>query len=584
MVKDLLFYSFAAAAMLIPTAVGAQEEEEFKLYPTSVDIYGDAMGQFADDKISKRTVTFYDQYNNPIRKAQYGRQVEQYSADPWLLMYYTKYDYDSNHLLKSTHSEKVYEYVRGEYYYKSNNDTVTYEYDGNNRLAKQTTLATGEYTTYEYDDAGQLVKEVNSVPDRFMANGGKPLITTIVYSDFAGLNLPKSVVTEGFYSTTYVTIDYDENNHKVKATTYNDEDRTEASTVEHWTWRNDSLVEYATNRVYDGVEEPYRRTVYECVNGDPTKVRTTSYYLSGDKWRREGQPQVTNYSLLNEYYLPTDLTVTPVEGKINTGELSFVAPSAPVMDGEMSFDVYRNGIHVGTVKMTDEGAFDPKTSRVKFVDADVPNGDYEYMVQTVIKSELTGDSMAYNVSNIMPTKYYVELPAVTNIRLTGHKMEGGYDYGTVSWDAPADLDPALKFEYYNIYVVGLGQANTDDYGQTPIKENNYTFAFADDVQQIYVESVYHFGRVNSDTVTIDLNVPDGISEVTQDVADGKIGINTNEITVDGVASSVLVCNVSGAVEASYANVSRVDISGLQHGTYIAIVCLDGKNVAMKFVK
>ena len=61
MVKDLLFYSFAAAAMLIPTAVGAQEEEEFKLYPTSVDIYGDAMGQFADDKISKRTVTFYDQ-------------------------------------------------------------------------------------------------------------------------------------------------------------------------------------------------------------------------------------------------------------------------------------------------------------------------------------------------------------------------------------------------------------------------------------------------------------------------------------------------------------------------------------------
>ena len=175
-----------------------EEDGDFAKYSDDSDVH----------EMEKQPVE-NDQWNNPVREAQYGRQVEQYSDNPWVMQYFTKYDYNEAHQLVSKHSEIVQEYVRGEYYYKSNNDTVNYEYDAEGRLAKETTVATGAYITYEYDEEGQLVKTVQATPDRFMVNGGNPLLTTTTYSNFAGFNLPQMIVAEGHYSTTYTTVEYD---------------------------------------------------------------------------------------------------------------------------------------------------------------------------------------------------------------------------------------------------------------------------------------------------------------------------------------------------------------------------------------
>ena len=570
------------------TPDGGEEEEDNGVCLSSVDTYGDVMGQFPDNTVSKRTVTFYDQYNNPIREVKYGRQVQQFGDNPWVMQYYTKYDYNDKQLLVSKHSEIVQEYVRGEYYYKSNNDTVNYEYDAEGRLIKESTPGAGKFTTYEYDAEGRLVKEITSTPDRFMTNGGNPLLTTTTYSEFTDFGEPKLIVTEDYRGDKTCKVVAFDGEHKVKATTYDDEQMLDesATDVEHWVWRNDSIVEYKRNLVYDGEESENKRTVYECVNGDPNHVRVTSYYKSGDTWRREGLPMVYNYSRLDATLAPTELTVTPVKDAVNSSTVAFTAPSFPVSEAEISFDIYRNGIHVGTVQLTDNTVtFDPETGKASFVDTLVANGTYDYMVQTIMKNDVTGDSVALNVSEIVPVTYNVELPAVTNIRGTERYASGGANYVTVEWDEPEDLADNLMFEYYNIFIDGLGQANADDAGQIPVDTTVYDITFPDDELGVYVQSVYHFGRVNSDTVTIVLaEVPTAISEVAQSVAENKVSITSSAITVDGVAASVTVFSMGGAVEASYRNVSSADISALQPGVYVAVVNVDGKNVALKFTK
>ena len=562
------------------------EEEDNGLRLTCVETYGDAMGQFADDVMSKRSVTFYDEYNNPVREVQYGRKAQpQLGENPWLMMYYTKYEYNADHRLVSRHSELVQEYVRGEYYYKSNNDTVKYEYDENGRLAQETTVASGQTISYEYDELGQLVKKVTTTPDRFGGFGAPDKVTTETYSGFVVFNQPSLIEIESPYSTTWKVVEFDADYHKVKTTTYSDEERTEATTVEHWTWRNDSIVEYATNRVYDGVEEPYKRTVYECEDGNPMRVRETSYYLSRDKWYRDGLPKVSCYSYLNAQFAPTNIAVEPVDDAVNTGKVTFTAPAFPVSEGTVSYDIYRMGVRVATI--TNDGeAFDPETGIFTYVDSIVPNGEYDYMVQTVVTNDATGDSTAYNVSEVVPMTYHVDLPAATNVRGEVVTVEDGANIVTIAWDAPENLDPNLLFEYYNIYVAGVGQANADDAGQIPITDTQYGVTFARSTQDIYVESVYHFGRVVSDTVTVDMRtLPNvGIDDAVQSVDGGKVSVSANEITVDGVASSVLVFSVGGAVEVSCRNVSRADISGLQPGGDVALGNIDGKNIAVKFTK
>ena len=557
------------------------------------ETWGSSMGDVPEDVASKRTIIWYDQYNNPVREARMGRNYDASGSgmsDEWTMMSYTKYDYDSNHRMISSHSEQYGQYSGEDFVFKSKNDTILYEYDDNGRLVKESDVAAGTYTVYEYDEEGQTTYQAKMMPDYYNQYGGEDYVmSSETYSDFVSFNQPKLIVGDGAYeSYKFVTdVEYDENNHKVKATKWN-ADRSVKQTVEYWTWRNDSLVEYTLYKAKsDGnggwTETGSKRLVYECVDGDPNKVREIGYsYDSTNGWAKNLYSNVTINGYYDAAYAPTDLKAEPVENDINTYELSFAAPSVPGF-GEVSFDIYRHGFLIGNVKMSDEGAFDPNTGRITYIDKNVPNGSYDYMVQTIMSDEITGEEETYNVSNIVDVNPYVELPAATNLRVVNYDNSTGSDLVTVAWDAP-DYDEDLMFQRYNVFITQLGMRAAENNAEDG-QDTQYTLTFRFDEEDIFIQTVYHYGKVNSDTIHVNVHeLTTSIGSVTQDVADG-ISINRNEIIVNGAtASEITVFNAAGTKEATYRNTDRADISSLPGGVHIAFITINGKNTALKFSK
>ena len=582
------------------TTSGGDEEEDTGLRLKYEETWGDAMGSSGVDEVTKRKIYYYDQYNNVVRMANYGRMYSDAGgmADEWQIMNYTKYEYDENHRMIESHSQQYGQYSGEDFAFKAMDDTVRYDYDANGRLSHEYTIASGDtinYKEYRYDENGQLVYKAQMNPDLYGTYGTDYyLMSSETYSDFAAFNKPRRVVGDGAYdSYKFVTVnEYDEDNNLVKSTKWNATEE-QMQEITYQTWRNDSLVEKLVNRVrYSGeeyTETPKNRYTYECVDGDPNKVRMFSwnYVSSADTFAVQPVSTVSIYGQYDAVYSPTDLVLTPVEGEINSYEISFNAPSVPTF-GDVKFNIYRHGIFSGSIMMDDAESFDQETGRFVFTDHNVPNGTYDYMVETMVIDEITGDSTTYNVSNCVEVSPYVELPAVTNLHFVEYQREGSADLITVAWDAPADLDPALMFQRYNVFITQLGMRaaeNNEEDGQ----DTQYTLTFRFDREDIYIQSVYHFGKVNSDTITVDLTDPDmnpgtteGISDAT--AGNGKVKVSESQITVDGVASTLLLYSVSGAMEGSYKNVSSVDISGLGRGVYVALVNVDGKNIIMKFRK
>ena len=582
------------------TTSGGDEEEDTGLRLKYEETWGDAMGSSGVDEVTKRKIYYYDQYNNVVRMANYGRMYSDAGgmADEWQIMNYTKYEYDENHRMIESHSQQYGQYSGEDFAFKATDDTVRYDYDANGRLSHEYTIASGDtinYKEYRYDENGQLVYKAQMNPDLYGTYGTDYYVmSSETYSDFATFNKPRRVVGDGAYdSYKFVTVnEYDEDNNLVKSTKWNATEE-QMQEITYQTWRNDSLVEKLVNRVrYSGegyTETPKNRYTYECVDGDPNKVRMFSwnYVSSADTFAVQPVSTVSIYGQYDAVYSPTDLVLTPVEGEINSYEISFNAPSVPTF-GDVKFNIYRHGIFSGSIMMDDAESFDQETGRFVFTDHNVPNGTYDYMIETVVIDEITGDSTTYNVSNCVEVSPYVELPAVTNLHFVEYQREGSADLITVAWDAPADLDPALMFQRYNVFITQLGMRvaeNNEEDGQ----DTQYTLTFRFDREDIYIQSVYHFGKVNSDTITVDLTDPDmnpgtteGISDAT--AGNGKVKVSESQITVDGVASTLLLYSVSGAMEGSYKNVSSVDISGLGRGVYVALVNVDGKNIIMKFRK
>lgn len=582
--------TFTKSTATAGSTTGGDEEEDTGLRVAYNEIWGTAMGDVPSDVASKRTYFYYDSYNNLVREAVYGRLFTDAGgvSDNWEIEKYIKYDYDENHRLISTHQEQWGQYSGEDYAFKATGDTINYEYDEQGRLSKEINASTGSYTMYQYDDADQLVYEARMNPDTYGTHGGEDYaIESKAYSDFVAFNKPQTVKGDGAYDSYKCVIKnaYDEDFNCISSTKYN-ADESQIQEFTENTYRNDSLVETVTyKRKYTGEtyeDTPTKRLTYVCIDGNPNIVREISWeYDKEDKtFHEKPTSNVDYYTQYSATYAPTDLKAEKVEGDINTYELSFVAPNIPSF-GDVYYNVYRQGKLVNTISQNTDGALNPETGRFTFVDKNLPNGLYDYMVQTVIKDEL-GDSTTYNVSNCISITPFVKLPTVTNLHFVKYENNNGSNLVTVAWDAPENLDPALRFERYNVFITELGMRaaeNNEEDGQP----TEYTLTFRWPAEHIYVQSQYHYGKVNSDTIYVDLETV-GVSEVAQDVADGKVSISASEISVDGVASAMMIYNVGGGLVASYKNVSRADISALRQGVYVALITVDGKNVALKFTK
>ena len=198
-------------------------------------------------------------------------------------------------------------------------------------------------------------------------------------------------------------------------------------------------------------------------------------------------------------------------------------------------------------------------------------------------SSFTESHMLTGDENIVDVNPYVELPAATNLRVVNYDNSTGSDLVTVAWDAP-DYDEDLMFQRYNVFITQMGMRAAENNAEDG-QDTQYTLTFRFDEEDIFIQTVYHYGKVNSDTIHVNVHeLTTSIGSVTQDVADG-ISINRNEIIVNGAtASEITVFNAAGTKEATYRNTDRADISSLPGGVHIAFITINGKNTALKFSK
>lgn len=560
---------------------------------TMVLTYGDYMGTTSKDEVSRKVVYFYDENNNVVREASYGGIFAGATGQTGLFQIddYKTYVYNEKGLLIMTSSEQYGQYDGADYTFKSSNDTVRYEYDEEDRLVKKINVLTREYTEYQYDDAGRLVYEGRMVYDQY--GGGYNLMEGKTYSGFNANNDPTIITGDGafemYINTVYVT--YDEDGNKVSQETWSADGMT-MQKVERWTYDdNGMLTEYtATNVIQDPttgiptevLDMNSKRTTYEAVDGDPNRIRETSWtYDEGLGWIANLYNNVTVKGYYEGTFAP-ELTLEPVEDEVSAYALSFPVPNIPGF-GELVFDIYRDGILIDRISSSEAD----ETGMMLYVDSIVPNGDYDYFVQSVMIAEDGGEETLYNVSNIVQESPYVELPCVENLHYVAYENDGIYDLVTIAWDQPADLDPALRFDYFNVFQVGYRSPDNSDEttGEPyPLYDTEFTSKFFYTESDIYVQSVYAYGKVNSDTIHIDIkNLPEGIAD--EAVADAQVQIEDDEVVVtSGVAASVAVYSANGTLVAREENADRVSIANLPEGVYVAVVINNGKGMAVKFVR
>lgn len=588
-----------------------EPEPEGGMYTSIIYSYGDAMGSVGRDDLSGKTVFYYDADNKLVREAAYGAMygTDGGVTDEWMRTRYITYLYNEQGQLVSKSTEQYGQYEGTDWALEARDDTMRYEYDDQGRLAREIEVATTVYTAYEYDDEGQIVRKTVYYPDRYNEEGGFYIMDDSLFSDFAGFNKPQRVICDGRdeSSKLIINISYDENGNRIRREVWN-ADETEMRRVERWSYDPETgmqteYVRHAVEQNENGewVDKPSmtnsRRSTYTIENDDPNRIRCRNYEwaITGEGWVEKLTNTVVVKSYFNEMY-SADLEVEPIEGELSSYRLTFNVPNVPAVGGGMAFDIIRDGEIIKRIETTDPEV-DLEAGTVTYDDMYVKNGEYDYMVQSILYSELKEYETPYNVSNIVVETPYVELPASVNVRAVA--WDAVERVLSLTWELPAEADTArLQFQYFNIWQTRM--QIPDNVTEQPIEadpwyETSYDMTLLSgwDDADIYIENVYAFGKSQSDTIHVDLvnfeptpdpdDPEDGIAD---EVIGGKVLVEGDELLVtDGVAKSVVVYSVNGVLELREENTQRVSLGSLTEGVHLAVVTrADGNVTVVKFVK
>lgn len=553
-----------------------------------VEYYGDAMGQFQG--MSRREVTFYNKDKKPVRRASYEASGE----DQFTIARYYMYDYDENGKLVCTYDQQYGAGRDGDGDgFSAYKDSVDYSYDDYGRLAVKTDKGRYEQTKYSYDDNGELVKEEISLlskPDE--------VFQTLTYSDFAAKGCPQSVksASEYDYLVYEETFKYNDSKQKTerqrKAYTQLEDGSKQLVVSEQEFWKYDeagklvcdSLLKSGQDEwgTLDGKPVPVSKVVYSADNGSDNRTKAQTYTAAYDEtskdyaWNQTPTYTISQTNVFNPE-LATELAVAPVEGEINTEKLTFSVPDEAAL-GSYTFDVYRHGFKIARVNLTDEGAYDPETGTLNYVDKDVPNGTYDYFVQTVYSNDESGEEVGQTTSNVVRTKVYSELPAPTNV----HAVEKGVDKVEtkvlIAWDAPADYEK-YGFKRYNVIFDGYRTAdNFEADGQATEWVTDMAFL----PKKFFVQAVYKYGKANSPVVEVNLDeLPTGVSSLT---ADGQQAEYSNGVLTLAQPADVTVYAANGAQVLRVAQSQSVSLEKLPQGTYVVAVTTAGKSQVVKLAR
>ena len=587
-------------------------------------IYGSAMGDVPDDVDSKRTCYYYNVDGKEVGYANYGRLYSDLgTSDKFNLVDIAKpvFDENGNIVAKNTYQWGPYDFL--DYTFKKTPNCVTYEYNEAGQLVSDTTSV--YYHEYTYNENGTLA--ILNTYNKF----SKKLSQSIKYTYDEKGNVISYVSDGNWDSQKYnADIEYDENGNKVLEFQYQTvedpdmpgETKNKSKQLEKWEYVNNGLALYQRFRYDDkGNEVPEYKTVYEpVVEGDynDVYVRDSSYFDNGKNSKWMGESTYSRYTYVDFTDMEKDtymeLTAEVDSKAYNTVNLKFTMPQlAGVQD--CKFVIYRDCTPIDTLSFDDFVAnADPKTGLCTYQDKLLKNGTYDYFIQPLFTA-YSDDMMAadldepgiddggvvtpeenpeaqwigyYSTTPVQVT-VYTELPAVTDLALTGGKIKTSGNianlqktyFADLSWKNPENVED-YGFKKNSVYLGTEGQALAE---VTKADSTNASveLAFEEDTEA-YVVTKYALGNAISDTITVKIKdietFATGVEGVTVDGA-VKATFVGNTITLsDNATVSVFAANGQKVYEEN--NVTSVSLNNLPAAAYIVCVEKNGNVNAYKY--
>lgn len=607
-----------AAAEITPDAKSA------KRFLVMKRIYGSAMGDVPDDVDSKRTYYYYNADGKEVGYANYGRLYTDLGvSETFNVVDIAKpvFDENGNIVAKNTYQWGPYDFL--DYTFKKTANCETYEYNEAGQLVSDTTSV--YYHEYTYNEDGTLAT-LNTY-NKFT----KKLSQSIQYVAYDKKGNVVSYVSDGNWDSQKYNadIEYDENGNKVEEFQYQvvDDPNMQGSTknkskqLETWKYVDNCLAEYQRFRFDDNGESvPEFKTVYEpVVEGDynDVYVRDSSYFDNGknSKWMGESTYSRYTYTDFTDMEEATYMKLTAeVDAKAyNTVNLKF---SMPQLGGvqDCKFVIYRDCTPIDTLSFDDFVAnADPETGLCTYQDKLLKNGTYDYFIQPLFTA-YSDDMMAadvdepgiddggvvgpeenpeaqwigyYSTTPVQVT-VYTELPAVTELALTGGKivtsgsianLQKTY-YAGLSWKNPENVED-YGFKKNSVYL-GMEEQSLAEITKADSTNATVELAFEEDTEA-YVVTSYALGYAISDTITVkikDIEDATGVEGVTVDGA-VKATFAGNTITLsDNATVSVFAANGQKVYEEN--NVTSVSLNNLPAAAYIVCVEKNGNVNAYKY--
>lgn len=587
-------------------------------------IYGSAMGDVPDDVDSKRTYYYYNVDGKEVGYANYGRlYLDLGVSDNFNLVDIAKpvFDENGNIVARNTYQWGPYDFL--DYTFQKTPNCETYAYNEAGQLIADTTSV--YYHEYTYNENGTLA--ILNTYNKF----SKKLSQSIKYTYDEKGNVISYVSDGNWDSQKYnAEIEYDKNGNKVEEFQYQvvedpdmpGETTNKSKQLETWKYVDNCLAEYQRFRFDEkGKEVPEYKTVYEpVVEGDynDVYVRDSSYFDDGRNPRWMGESTYSRYTYVDFTDMEKDtymeLTAEVDAKAYNTVNLKF---SMPQLGGvqDCKFVIYRDCTPIDTLSFDDFVAnADPETGLCTYQDKLLKNGTYDYFIQPLFTA-YSDDMMAadvdepgiddggvvgpeenpeaqwigyYSTTPVQVT-VYTELPAVTDLALTGGKVETSGSianlqktyFAAFSWKNPENITD-YGFKKNSVYL-GMEEMALSEITKADSTSANVELAFEEDTEA-YVVTSYALGNAISDTITVKIKdieaFATGVEGVTVDGA-VKATFAGNTITLsDNATVSVFAANGQKVYEKN--NVTSVSLNNLPAAAYIVCVEKNGNVNAYKY--
>lgn len=587
-------------------------------------IYGSAMGDVPDDVDSKRTFYYYNVDGKEVGYANYGRLYSDLGvSDNFNLVDIAKpvFDENGNIVARNTYQWGPYDFL--DYTFQKTPNCETYAYNEAGQLIADTTSV--YYHEYTYNENGTLA--ILNTYNKF----SKKLSQSIKYTYDEKGNVISYVSDGNWDSQKYnAEIVYDKNGNKIEEFQYQivedpdmpGETTNKSKQLETWKYVDNCLAEYQRFRFDEkGKEVPEYKTVYEpVVEGDynDVYVRDSSYFDDGRNPRWMGESTYSRYTYVDFTDMEKDtymeLTAEVDAKAYNTVNLKF---SMPQLGGvqDCKFVIYRDCTPIDTLSFDDFVAnADPETGLCTYQDKLLKNGTYDYFIQPLFTA-YSDDMMAadvdepgiddggvvgpeenpeaqwigyYSTTPVQVT-VYTELPAVTDLALTGGKVETSGSianlqktyFAAFSWKNPENVED-YGFKKNSVYL-GMEELALAEITKADSTSANVELAFEEDTEA-YVVTSYALGNAISDTITVKIKdieaFATGVEGVTVDGA-VKATFAGNTITLsDNATVSVFAANGQKVYEKN--NVTSVSLNNLPAAAYIVCVEKNGNVNAYKY--